>query len=152
MAILISTRQESINMYEVYYNPTDKTYKFEYSYTISDLSFTDKFEIELSRDEFLWKFTFNFKAVDNLLGLTIYEYGLDNTRLKATEYNGEEEYTISPDCLYVVIEEKLNDNKGHEYYNRAVIHNSEIDKYYSYPLKILNDYDFGYKTLLINKY
>lgn len=151
MSLLISTMQKTVNMYEVYYNPTDNDYKFSLSY-ILDLAVANKFETKLARNDYSWNFTFHFTAVDEFLGMTIYEYGLDNTRLKTTEYNNEDEYTLSPDCLYLVIEEKFEDATGYEYYNRTAIYNSEIDKHYYYPLKILNDNGFGHKSLTINKY
>lgn len=151
MSLLISERQKTVNLYEVYYNPADNDYKFSLSY-VMDLTVANKFETELSRDDYSWKFSFNFTSVDKLSGMTIYEYGLNNAHLKTTEYNNEYEYTISPDCLYVVIEEKFEDAAGYEYYNRTAIYNSEIDKHYYYPLKILNDNGFGHKILTINKY
>lgn len=151
MSLLISSRQQTVNMYEVYYNPDTKDYMFSLSY-VMDLANASKFETELTRDSFIWKFTFRFTTVDNLLGMKIYEYGLDNIRLKVTECNDEDEYTISPDCLYIVIEENFEDDAGHKYHNRTAIYNSEINKIYLFPLKILNDNGFGHKLLMINKY
>lgn len=151
VSLLISAQQKSVKMYEVYYNAADNEYMFEFSYEM-DLTTAQKFEIELARDKHLQKFTFNFTVIDELFDMKIYEYGLDNTLIKSVEYGGANEYTISPDCLYVVIEEKFRDLTGYEYYNRTIICNSEINKIYVYPLKILNDNGFGNQRLEINKY
>lgn len=151
MSLLISARQKSVNMYEVYYNPADDEYKFNLSY-VMDLTVADRFEIELDRDGYMWKFVFRFTTVDTLSDIKIYEYGLDGTCLKSTDYRGESYYTILPECLYLVIEEKLKDANGYEYYNRTVIYNSQINKHYIYPLKILNENGFGNEILIINKY
>lgn len=151
MSLLISKSRESVDLYEVYYNAADNEYKFSFSYAM-DLSLSDKFEAEFARDGFVQKFVIRFTTVDALSDMKIYEYGMDNTVIKSSEYNGEREYTISPDCLFLVIEERFEDDGGQTYFNRTAIFNSQIDNRYFYPLKMLNNEGFGDRILIINKY
>lgn len=150
-SLLISKRQRTVDLYEVYYNAADNTYKFSLSY-VMDLSLADKFEAEFVRDGFLQKFVIRFITVDALSDMSIYEYGMDNAVIKISEYDGEGEYTISPDCLFLVIEEKFEDGIGQTYYNRTAIFNSQIDNRYFYTLKMLNNEGYGDRVLIINKY
>lgn len=151
MDLLISERQKNVRLYEVYYDRESKEYVFVPCCDM-DLSLSDKFEIELARDGFLQRYVLRFTTVDTLSEMKIFEYGLDNTLIQSVDFAEQQEYTISPDCLYLVIEEKFEDSLGQTYYNRTAIFNSEINKHYYYPLKILNGNGFGDRMLIINKY
>ena len=151
MTVTCSAKQRYLNLYEIYFDGETGEYVFEESSKI-DLEIINKIDFEFERDGFTWRFVFNFKKVDTLLEMKLYEYGINGERLSETLYDGEADYTISPDCLYLVVEEKLEDTAGHVYFNRAVIYNSEIDKLYFYPIKHIYENGFGSDSLLICKY
>ena len=152
MTLMLSAEQRSLYIYEIYYDSETNEYIFEISDILDSLKVLNKCAIAIEYDEVTWKFTFNIVFVDTLLEIKIYEFGLNGEQLLETVYDYENDYTISTDCLYLVIEEKLKDAEGREYFNREIIYNSEIDKTYSYPVKLIGENGFGSETLLIYKY
>ena len=152
MTLMLFSVQRSLYFYEIYYDGETAEYFFELSDMLDNLKLLNKYTVEIEHDDLTWKFEFNITLVDELLEMKIYEFGLNGEKLSETVYGYEDEYTISPDCLYLVVEEKLKDAEGHEYYNREVIYNSEIAKVYYYPLKLIAENGFGSDSLFIYKY
>lgn len=150
MDILYDSKNLIFKFYEVYYQETKGEYLFVPSYTalphqINHLTF------DMERNQFHWEFTFNFKPIDTLKSIKIYEYGMDGKILKESILE-RKDYIISQECLYVVIEEEFQDAKGNNYKNREVIYNSMIDKTYHYSLKSLNTKGFCTEILVLHKY
>lgn len=150
MEIMHSSFYKTFSIYEVYYKEKENEYFFEKTY---DFSTTEGKNISFTyeRDDFLWQFDFRFKAVDKVLDTRIYEFNLNSECIREGGLSSKE-YTILSDCLYVVIEEKFQDQNGKTYFNREVIYNSLIDKTYLYSLKNLNSLGYGKDKLIIYKY
>lgn len=151
MSLIVHHKQSYVYFYEVYLDVEKSEYVFEKCYELY-LATGNKFDVVLEKDDISWRFIFDIQRIDNLLEMKLYEYGLNGEQLSCTLYDGETEYTISEDCLYLVVEEKLEDLNGKVYYNREVIYNSQISKIFVYPLKVVNEQGFGGGLLYIYKY
>lgn len=150
MDIMHTSSFKAFSIYEVYYKEKEDMYIFKKAYEFSttegkNISFT------FERDGIFWQFDFHFKAVDKLLSAHIYEFNMNSECIKEGAIDSKE-YTISSDCLYVVIEEQFQDENGKTYYNREIINNSLIDRAYLYSLKNLNSLGYGVEKLILYKY
>lgn len=155
MTVTLSAKQRYCYFYLVYYNKADKKYVFEYGGEL-DLSEHSQLTMTVGANDNLWSFSVKFERVDTLISTTIYEYGMDGEVIDSkTIFNYEDfssdQYTVSDNCLYLVVEEKFSDESGAEYFNREIIVNSEINRTYVYHMKSLNENGFGNKILFIYK-
>lgn len=151
MTVLISSRIQNVYLYEVYYDPETEQYVFTKATDVDVINF-DKAVLEYEKQGVYWNFSFRFESIDTLIEMRIKEFGSDGALLTNSTYDGNDRYTIHPDCLYVVVEELLKDTGGVSYYNRETIFNHMINKTYAYPLKILNADGFGKDSLVFEKY
>ncbi|MCM1533267.1 MAG: helix-turn-helix domain-containing protein [Corallococcus sp.] len=135
-------------LFAVYYDEKSESYAFEPCYTVCARS---KVLVSVGKGEQRWGVTLNFKHVDELSRITIYEYAMDAELLKSFKWNGETSYVISDDCLYAVIEEKFVGCDGSEYYNRKIVDNSQIADGYFYSVPILNANGFASTVITLRK-
>lgn len=148
LGVTVSSAVTECKLYAVYYDRVNDKYVFEFHLTASTNS---SVSIEMEDHGARWRFAFSFKRVDNVKEITVYEYGMNGVLLHSLKLGDQRAFTLSKDCLYVVVEEKFADASGNEYFNRDVVLNSEVDRFLYYFLPILNECGYATQTLKLEK-
>ena len=81
------------------------------------------------------KITIKTKLIDDLVGVNVFEYGLDGNLIAEYEYTRGEEFAASSECAYVIIEEEYEvseyapdhrkEDKGEKYSIRTALNRGE---------------------------
>lgn len=148
MNVIVSSKASECYLYSVYYDDKTDEYLFRSDYVINA---ENSALVHIKKGKQDWNFSLNFKRVDELKQITLYEFAMGGAQIKNAKFDGETEYTISNDCLYVVIEEEFVDASGRGYFNRKIIENSQINNTYVYSLPMLDANGYGTQKIYFKK-
>lgn len=114
-------------------------------------SFSLRINKEVTKEEINYDVTVH--GINTLENVRLIEYGLNNNIIAEQQItNSDTEYTLSKDCLYIVIENKFVNSKNEYYYKRDVLTSGEINTGYFYNLQYANDFGISFSRLNILPY
>lgn len=148
MNVIIPSAQRGGELYAVYYDGKSDKYIFEHAYNISAHG---EVRVGLDNRGYRWDTTINFRRVDTLTKVTLYEYGLNSVLLNTLNYNGEQSYSVSDKCMYIAVEYIFTDEDGNAYSSVDVVPSSQINPVLFYPLPTLNANGYGTTSLELCK-
>lgn len=150
LGVLVSAEIEKCQLYAVYYDSRTEEYVFKL-YCNYNVPTHGVVRVELNNQKQRWTFAVNFKSIDTLNKFTLYEYDINSVLINSVEINGEETYSVSDNCMYIVIEQNFTDANGHVYNYTDVVLSAKIDKVMYYPIPMLNANGYGTTSLALRK-
>lgn len=149
MNVIVSATENECFLYAVYYDKESREYFFEPVFITVNVDEVSRVRLNSQRRSMV--FDLHFKRIDVLDEITLYEYGLNATLLNSIKFNGQESYSVSDDCLYIVMEQRFTDADGNVYNSFDIVLSSQIDKVLFYPIPVLNSNGYGTTSLALRK-
>jgi DNA-binding XRE family transcriptional regulator len=95
-------------------------------------------------------FSVNMDSINTLESVNLIEFDINNNIIntKVLTYT-DVEYTLSSDCLYIVLENKFVNKNNEYYYTREILTSGEINTGYYYTVRYSNDKGAAFNSLHI---